>query len=781
MTEKNEIRISVRNLVEFVLRRGDIDSRFIGNSRAIEGTRAHKKIQSSYIDGYDSEVSLSCKIDYKDFLFRIEGRADGVFEENDNFCIDEIKSTTKPLEEIDENYNVLHWAQAKCYGYIFAREKGIESIDIQLTYYNINTEKIKHIRKTFSIGELGEFFYSLIDKYLVWANYILNWSIVRDYSIKSLGFPYERYRRGQRELAIAVYKTIADNKKLFAQAPTGIGKTISTLYPTVKAMGEGLTSKIFYLTAKTITREAALDCIKTMHRKGLRLKTLVLTAKDKICFKEEPICNPEKCEFARGHFDRVNQAILSILKDEDIITREIVEKYAKDYCICPFEFSLDLAIWADCVICDYNYVFDPRVYLKRFFMDSNNDYVFLVDEAHNLVDRSREMFSAELYKKEFLELRKVMKDKNDEIYKELGKLNSFMLKMKKKCGEQDYYIEKESIDDIFYLLRKFLSSTEEWLIENEDVEGHKELLELYFNVLSYVKIYELYDERYVTYIEKENNDVKIKMFCLDPSHLLKDALNRGKAAIFFSATLTPIKYFKEILGGNENDFSIRLSSPFDANNLCLLIANNISTRFKNRENTYTIISDYIKKLTEQKKGHYLVFFPSYKYMNEVYLRFVDKYPNVKTIVQKTSMKEKEREEFLQAFENETEQLMIGFAVMGGIFSEGIDLKGDKLVGAIVVGVGLPQLCLERNIIREYFQDKNGYGYEYAYMYPGMNKVLQAAGRVIRTEDDKGVVLLIDDRFMYSSYQALFPLGWMKYKRIHSTDDIKRITKRFWVD
>lgn len=781
MTERNEIRISVRNLVEFVLRRGDLDTRFVGSSRAVEGTRAHQKIQNSYIDGYDSEVSLSCSIEYNNFLFKIEGRADGILKEEDKFCIDEIKSTTKPLEEIDENYNILHWAQAKCYGYIFAKENDLDFIDIQLTYYNIDTEEIKYIRKTFSINELKEFFYSLIDKYLVWANHILNWTEVRDYSIKALDFPYEGYRRGQRKLAIAAYKTIVDSKKLFAQAPTGIGKTISTLFPAVKAVGEGLTRKIFYLTAKTITREAALDCIKIMNKKGLRFKVLTLTAKDKICFKEESICNPEKCEFAKGHFDRVNNAILSILKNEDIITREIVEKYAKDYSVCPFELSLDLAIWADCIICDYNYVFDPRVYLKRFFLENNNDYVFLVDEAHNLVDRSREMFSAELYKKDFLALKRVMKDKNIEIYKQLGKLNSFMLKMKKKCGEEDYCIEKEGIDDIFYPLRKSLSSTEEWLSENEGADGHKELLELYFNILAYVKISELYDERYVTYIEKDKEDVKIKMFCLDPSHLLKDALNRGKASIFFSATLAPLNYFKEILGGDEEDYSIRLSSPFDAKNLCLLIANNISTRYRNRQNTYSIIGDYLKRLTEQKKGNYLIFFPSYKYMDEVYCRFVDKYTDIKVIIQKTPMNEKEREEFLQAFKNNTEESMVGFAVMGGIFSEGIDLKGDKLVGAIVVGVGLPQLCLERNIIREYFQDKNRCGYEYAYMYPGMNKVLQAAGRVIRTEEDKGVVLLIDDRFMYSSYQVLFPLGWKRYKRLLSIDDINRVTNKFWAN
>lgn len=773
------IKISVRNLVEFVLRSGDLDTRFFGGSRAVEGTKAHQKIQRFSGDEYEAEVSLKYEFEYKGFRFILQGRVDGIINKSEGICIDEIKSTTRPLDEIDENYNHIHWAQAKCYAYIYSVQNSITSIDIQLTYYNIDTEEMKKIVKTFTIEELEEFFYDLIDKYLVWAKYTYDWQIERDNSITRLEFPFRKYRKGQRKLAVAVYRTITEGKKLFAQAPTGIGKTMSTIFPSIKALGEGHTSKIFYLTAKTITRQVAEEAFIKMKEKGLKVKVLTITAKEKICFLDEPSCSPDGCEYAKGHFDRVNNALLDILTNESLITRELVEKYSKRHRVCPFEFSLDLAIWADCVICDYNYVFDPRVYLKRFFADNDGDYTFLVDEAHNLVDRSREMFSAEFFKKALLDTRKLLKNQNQNIYKALTKLNSYMLKIKKECKENNQYIMKEEPSEIYPLLRKLIGESEEWLTGNHNKPGHKELLELYFNAHGFTKIAENYDERYVTYIEKNNDDVKLKLFCLDPSYLLSEATKRGKTAIFFSATLTPLEYFREILGGSENDYLMRLASPFDRKNLCLMIANNVSTKYKDRKSTYQIVAEYIKEVVSYKRGNYLVFFPSYKYMNDVYKIFSENYPDINTIIQEPGMAENEREFFLERFNDSPFSNILGFAVMGGIFSEGIDLKGERLVGSIIVGVGLPQICLERDVIRDYFHNQIGKGFEYAYMYPGMNKVLQAAGRVIRSEKDKGVVLLVDERFGYSSYNSLFPLAWRHYKKVKSANDIKNNLLRFW--
>lgn len=795
MCNKQEIKISVRNLVEFVLRSGDLDTSFRSMSRAVEGTKAHQKVQKSKDENYEAEVTLKHSFEYQGFTFIIEGRADGIIKEeiedsvqiNDDLidkqppcsiCIDEIKSTTRPLEMIDENYNEVHWAQVKLYGYIYSLQNELENVDIQLTYFHLETEIVKYIRKNFSFKSLETFFYGIIDKYIVWASFTSQWNIVRDNSVKELMFPFQNYRIGQRQLAVSAYRTIRDGQKLFIQAPTGIGKTISTLFPTVKAFGEGHTSKIFYLTAKTIARQVAEEAFIKMREKGLRFKTLTLTAKDKICFKEESRCDPEYCEYAKGHFNRVNDGILDILKNEDELSRSIIEEYSRKHNICPFEFSLDLALWADTVICDFNYVFDPRVYLKRFFDFSKNNYTFLIDEAHNLVDRSREMFSATLYKRPFLDLKRVFKDKQPKIAKALDKLNSYMLKMRKLCESENFYIQKEMPDDISYLLNNLMSVSEEFLATKQGKEGHKELLDLFFEALSFTRILELYDDRYVTYIEKDNKDVKLKIFCLDPSYLLSEAVKRGKTAIFFSATLSPIEYFKDILGGHKDDNIIILPSPFKKKNLLLMTASNVSTRYKDRENSYHIIADYIKTVSIEK-GNYIVFFPSYKYMNDVYEIFTEKYPKYNTSIQKNAMTEEEREEYLGKFQYNPKETLISFAVMGGIFSEGVDLKGDRLSGAIIVGVGLPQICLERNIIRDYFDERNNKGFNYAYMYPGMNKVLQAAGRVIRTEEDKGVVVLIDDRFTYSSYRMIFPKEWSHNITVLSPKKVESILTSFW--
>lgn len=780
MEGKQKINVSVRSLVEFILRSGDIDTGFIGssNNRAVEGTRIHKKVQNASGEKYESEVTLKYDIEYKDFILSLEGRADGIIQENDVVTIDEIKSTAAPIEKIDEDFNPLHWAQAKCYAFIYAEQNQLSNINVQLTYYQIDTDEIKRIVKEFIFDDLKDFFFELIQKYFIWMELQHKWNIERDISIRELSFPHEKYRKGQRELAVAVYKTIVNEKKLYAQAPTGIGKTISTVFPTIKAMGEGHTSKIFYLTAKTITRTVAQDAFTLMRKNGLRVKSVTITAKEKICFKEKATCNPDSCQYAKGHFDRVNDAIMDILKNEDDLNRETIEKYAENHSVCPFEFSLDLTIWADSIICDYNYVFDPRVYLKRFFMEKGGDYVFLIDEAHNLVDRSRDMFSAELYKKPFLDFKRAVKTTHPKLSKALNKINQYMLDLKKQCNDEGYYIKEEIDGDIYYLLKKFIAECEEYLIKQKKTEINEEHLKLYFDAISFTRIFELYDDKYIAYTESSNGDVKIKLFCLDPSHLLKEVLKKGKAAIFFSATLIPMDYHRNILGGKEDDYMIYLNSPFPIENKCVLVAHRISTKYREREKSYEEIVEYISSILKTKEGNYLIFFPSYQYMNTVYEIFTEKYPEFETYIQAPNMSEEDREEFLELFELDSQKNVLGFCVLGGVFSEGIDLKHDRLIGVIVVGVGLPQICLERNIIKDYFDKVNKLGYEYSYMFTGMNKVLQAAGRLIRTEEDKGMILLLDERFVYSNYQRLFPREWFPYIRV-TNDNIEKHLDEFW--
>ncbi|MBU4540070.1 MAG: ATP-dependent DNA helicase [Firmicutes bacterium] len=783
MTKQPEIKLSVRNLVEFMLRSGNIDSQFISNASALEGTRAHQKVQKDNQDkGYTPEVSLKYSLEYEGFSFRIEGRADGIIASEAGIIVDEIKSTSRPLSQIDEESSNTHWAQAKCYAFIYALQHELPEIAVQLTYFQRDNDEIKQFLKSFTQSELAVFFYDLIDQYLVWASLTSDWVAKRNATIRVLNFPFESYRRGQREMAVAVYKTIAEHQKLFVQAPTGIGKTMSTLFPAIKSMAEGHTGKIFYLTAKTIVREVAEEAFAKMADQGLAFKSITLTAKEKICFREETICDPDHCQYARGHFDRINGAILDILAQENRLTRPIIEGYAHKHQVCPFEFSLDLTLFSDCVICDYNYVFDPRVYLKRFFTDNGGDYTFLIDEAHNLVDRARSMFSAALYKKPILELKRLFKDRDPGIAKALGKLNAHMIGLRKLAEANQYYRQPEAPKDFFSLLMQFIHLAEAWLVKNEGNESHEQLLELYFNALTFMRTAEFYDHRYLTYVENSNGDTKIKLFCLDPSHLLGEAIKRGRAAIFFSATLSPLDYFAEILGGNPDSYKISLPSPFDVKNRELLIDDTISTTFRNREKTYPVIADRIKTVLAQHPGNYLVYFPSYKYLNAVFEIFSETYPEIITIRQTPEMNEDDRELFLGQFRPEpgtTPAGMLGFGVLGGIFSEGVDLKHEGLIGAIIVGVGLPQICFERNIIRDYFNEKNHAGYEYSYLYPGMNKVLQAAGRVIRTETDRGVIVLIDERFGSSSYRQLFPREWFPHRQIRSEADLKKSLQDFW--
>lgn len=779
MVDRHIIRVSVREIIEFVLKSGDLSSEYMGSSTAVEGTRAHRYIQKGRPMEYVSEVPIKYSLCLEEIELEISGRIDGIYKYDNRVIVDEIKSTARPLEFIEEDYNHLHWAQAKCYGYIYALQNELEEIEIQLTYVNRENMENKSFNRGFSKAELEEFFFDIVNGYLNWMGKVCSWIEVRNSSIEKLGFPFKSYRRGQRELAVGVYKAIKTGSRLFAQAPTGIGKTLATTFPGLKSLGEGHISKIFYLTAKTITRTVAEGAFDKMRENGLRLKTLTITAKEKICFREGK-CKPEECPYAIGYFDRINAAVEDIycLDNYNMIS---IQEYAEKHMVCPFEYSLELSLWSDCIICDYNYVFDPRVYLKRFFAAGGGEFLFLVDEAHNLVDRAREMYSAELFKKDFLNLKRKAKNELPQIYEIVNKINSSFIVYRKSCEEKEenYLVESEPQKEFNTLIRKFVDKCDLYLEGRNKCSFHEELLDLYFEAAGYMKISEFYDEHYTTYIEKQSGDIRIKQFCIDPSCLLKAAMGRGKSTILFSATLTPLDYFSNILGGEKEDFRIKIPSPFPQENLELLLADNISTRFRDRDLSYSKVAEAIYSAVKPKKGNYIAYFPSYKYMYNVLESFVNLDTGFDIIFQRSQMDEKEREAFLENFTADRNVTLVGFAVMGGMFGEGIDLADDRLLGAVIVGVGLPQVCLERDILRSYFQEKNDMGFEYAYIYPGMNKVLQAAGRVIRTEKDRGVVLLIDERFSSYNYRELFPGEWSHVKRVRDYKALEGLVKDFW--
>ena len=770
-------KISVHKIVDLILRCGDIDSRFSDSSSMYKGAAAHRKIQKKAEDGYKKEVTLKLQTEIDGIPTIIQGRADGIITTADNeIIIDEIKTTTLPLSYLFKQHQQ-HLGQGKCYAYMYliGLEHPPTSVTVQLTYYQLDSEELERHRFHFTYTELETFFADLLHKYGLWLRFERNWKTERDTSILAATFPFETFRTGQREFAAAAYRAISAKKKLYAAAPTGIGKTLSSLFPAIKAMGEGKTEKIFYLTAKTITRTVAEDAIKLMTNKELKFKSLTLRAKDKICPNDECICTPEFCSNAKGHYDRLNDALWDLLNNEDLITPALIEQYAKKHRVCPHEFALDATLWCDLVIGDYNHVFDPSVYLRRFF--NNNDeseYVFLIDEAHNLADRVRDMYTASLQRSSFKNIQKRLKDKDTlskEIRKSLKMINDYLKDIRNE-NEKSYAIEEQ--DFVFKaFITMFSVATGEWLAakKHDNHELYSELISLYFEVNMYILVSELYDEHYTTLIENRGSDVLVTLFCLDPAKVIAEGLSRGISSIIFSATLSPLNYYREILGGNEEDIVISLPSPFDPKRQLIAVHRGISTKYVDRENSYQPIAESIYSTICKRKGNYLVFFPSYDYMNKVYTLFNENFPQIKTLLQQSSMTEDERAGFLEKFDENNTETLIGFTVLGGIFSEGIDLKGDRLIGSIIISVGIPMINMRQDQIRDYFNRKNNQGYDYAYVYPGMNKVLQAAGRVIRTETDSGIVLLIDSRFATEKYLQMFPAHWSNLKIINRAEEL----------
>ena len=942
-----EIHISVRGLVEFVLRHGDLDNRHQAapEDAMQEGGRIHRKIQKRMGAEYQAEVTLKHVLPSDGYVLVVEGRADGIIHQDNRVTIDEIKGTYRELARMREP-QLLHLAQAKCYAYIYALQQKLESIRVRMTYCNLVSEELRYFHEDYTFGELEEWFLDLVSEYLKWSDYSWKWLGIRQASINGLGFPFS-YREGQKELVTNVYKTIYHKKKLYIEAPTGVGKTLSTIYPAVQAMGKGMGEKLFYLTAKTITRTVAEDALEILRKEGLRFKSVILTAKEKICFMEETECNPEYCPYAKGHYDRINDAVFDMLTNEESFSRDRIEKYARRHSVCPFEMCLDMSLFADAVIGDYNYLFDPHVYLKRFFADSSEGkYLFLIDEAHNLLERGREMYSAMLYGDQFaelteeikktimseckenvkksdisgqmtLEMTQVMTEMSingwpeygeggsagligaetgeglgtegiylgdetgrdaegaydfavsggcsagrddgsagrllgniggdggniggssgnaggecgnigrpsgnaggdganaggavrrhhggrsvlvrqgyaDKMIYQLEKCRQELLHLGDECG---YYRFLESVEAFVQNLLRLQATMDDYLVEPEEetVPVRDLLLDAYFAISHFLLIYDLLDENYVKYsLTNEEGDCMVKLFCVNPKENLKKCMNRGRSSILFSATFLPIQYYKELLGGEKEDYEVYAQSVFDPAKRGLFIARDVTSKYSRRsEEEYYRIARYIEEIVRCRQGNYMVFCPSYAFLRVIYETYVERFAGEDTecILQGEAMSETEREEFLARFQEASDdkacgdsvrqakedRTLVGFCVLGGIFSEGIDLKNDSLIGAVIVGTGIPQVGGEREILKEYFEANGENGFDYAYRYPGMNKVLQAAGRVIRTVEDAGVIALLDERFLQYTYRRLFPREWISFEEV-TVDTVAGSVKRFW--
>ncbi|NLX76740.1 MAG: ATP-dependent DNA helicase [Clostridiaceae bacterium] len=770
--EPIKINVSVRDLVSFSIPVDD--TRTFSLASAHEGIEGHMFIHGLLkqriepFGTYRQEVSVSTTFSHDIFLLQISGRLDGLIEMNGVFTLCEIKTTDRQLDLLDDSSNPAYWAQGRCYAYIVAKEKGLNKININLLYLHRKTREIRMFEQTLTFSELEKFFHSLVFPYINSIKKHIEWQDLRNNSIHELSFPFPEFRKGQRKMSAAVFRAIRDGNRQFIQAPTGIGKTLGAMFPAIKAMGEGFADKIFYLTARNTTQAVAVKTYEMMAEKGLRLKTLQITAKEKVCFSPDTQCTEDECPYLADYLQKSRKVISGILNETDFFNRDYIERTARENGLCPFELSLDLSLSADLIICDYNYVFDPRVYLKRFFQDKPSEKVcLLIDEAHNLPDRAREMYSAELR-------RSMIRTVYQKIRKPLPHLAKSLKKVRKALLS---YIDKTSArfaarkpfpwvtddnappSELIKPVENFLYQAESVLNDETPYPFKDELAALFFELVHFSRIYDLYGENYATVYCREKGDFTVKLLCIDPAPMLRKRMDNSKGTVFFSATLSPPAYFREVLGGSEDDGFLILPSPFPRENLYLYIDNTVSTRYRHRDDALSYLVECIHKCVSAKTGNYMVFFPSFEYMQKAAGEYMNRYPDDMLLIQEQNMDENRREEFLAHFSQYGENTLVAFAVMGGIFSEGIDLKGECLSGVVVVGVGLPKICEERDIIKRYYHKKNGKGFDFAYTFPGLNKVQQAAGRVIRSEHDRGFVILIDDRFTTPRYREIMPSEW----------------------
>ena len=772
-----EFRIAVRDIVSFLYASGDLSSETFQNVSALEGTKAHQYVQNQYTSEDQSEISISLMYEKNDYLLYLNGRMDGLIRQENVYVLDEIKSTRKNIFDDTFTYNVEHLAQLKFYAYMYMKNEQLNDMDGRITYIQISDYKTRYFNFTFYLRDLEAFINDSIEEYLEWIGIVEHYQRQKFDSIETLSFPFDTYRRGQREMMAAVYQTIKDKDILYAIAPTGIGKTMASLFSSIKALDNDR-QKIFYTTAKTQGKTIALDAIHLLKEKGLKIKALEITAKDTTCFLEKRNCDPNVCPFAKGFFDRLKDATIDIFSNEDILDRQTIESYAKKHEICPFEYSLYVSYFVDIIICDYNYVFDPRVHLVRYFDEFNYQPLLLVDEAHNMISRSRDMYSATIFKSDLIKLRRLGNKLKPSIRHAIKKVLD-ALEVYEERLTYAYFLSDKDIDETVYdTIRNLLTKIENSLKENPKYNNKTQILDIYFTFLAFVKIYDYYGETYLTNIYKSNDDdLIVELRCLDASKYILDTLsNKAYGSTFFSATLHPIEYYKKLISQDVGE-TLKIKSPFPPEHLKLVLYNSISTRYKDRDHSIDEVIKIIKETVQAKKGNYIAFFPSYQYLNQVYEKLSS--DDIEIILQEKDMGHLERHQTIDTFRSNSDTSRLGLFVMGGMFSEGIDYIGDMLSGVIVVGVGLPMINELNNQLKDYYDQAFNKGFDYAYQYPGMNKVIQAVGRVIRTENDKGVAILIDDRFDTPYYRKLFPIEWKSYERISSHQKLKLALKKFW--
>ena len=797
------VELDCRELCMLALKRGDLDGYPFGLAELPRDEKElFYRLQSEAGAYYNPDVELSNTVSHNGLYYTVSMLADGIIRKKEGVTVDKIKCVKgrgffAPPDE-------LSLAMLKCSAYFLAIRDGLSVVDGRISYYNVENKKLKYFKYRFLISELKGFYIGLIERIAFRGELERERVCVSLPSADNAVFPYSELREGQDSMVRECYSALKRGKRIFVEAPTGTGKTISALFPAVRALGKGYCDKIFYLTPKTATRKEAFSAAAKLHANGVMLRTVVISAKEQLCqcparkLEGYERCSSEICGNSKGYYDRVDNALREMLDNYRGYPTGLILEMAKKYRVCPYELSLDLSELCDIIICDYNYAFDPSVYFRRYFgaggRGRSEKYAFLIDEAHNLADRAREMYSAELYRSDFERVAAMFEKDDmygDEIHKMISPVISAFNQIRRLCrddivkdsegNERGFYISATPVESISRAVESFCKNCDKWIKDHSEHIATRSLRGLCAQSKKYITVSEYFDRSFRFYSQISGGDISVRLYCLDPSDVMNSLLNRAVSAVMFSATMTPPEYFCDVLGGGKNAEKLTLPSPFPSENLCVAVADYVNTRFDVREDNAKRFATVIAASVTSKPGNYIAYFPSYQCLEQTYAAFSKKYPRVEVVVQKKNMTYAERDEFLAALKDDKGHMRVGFCVLGGVFSEGVDLPGSRLIGSIIFGVGLPGLSNERNIIKEYFDIKSddGIGYDYAYTYPGMNNVLQAAGRVIRTEDDRGIVVLADDRYSSPKYRELFPEHWKGIKYAGNASSLAEIIRRFW--
>ncbi len=726
------------------------------------------------------------------YSFELISDIDKTDGENIFFIIETAGNPEKPSADTVKDARGIGYVSA----YAYMCDRKFEKANLNLTYINPESGAKFDTHEVITKDKAEKFFNKCKEKVTKFALPEIERVTLRAPSMASLKFPFKDIREGQREFVRSTYRTIARGGRLFATAPTGTGKTVSVLYPALKAMGDGRCDKVFYLTPKTTTAVSAADCLKELCENGANLRAVIITAKEKICFASM-VCKDGKnlCEALKCN--RISEAVLELYKMQlSVVNNEKIRTLSLKYNICPYELSLAYSELCDVVICDFNYLFDPAVYIRRFFTEGGR-FAILIDEAHNLADRAREMYSASLTEEELVSpaLSSLLGEHSatKKLSRELsGRFFDTLYPFVKEdtvlddAGNKIARTHVSEIPSALYPLFEELIGTVEdeiyrsFSAKDEDRDERLKFLRSYlYKIKKYYSVMSEFDGRYEMFIFFDNDRISTKLFCIDPSRDIGKRLDKCSSAVFFSATLSPLYYYKSVLGGDGSADTLEVDSPFDPARLSVSVMDKISTRYSEREDTVLGVLRVVAATISAKRGNYMIFTPSFEYAENLSKIWRAKYPKLRTLTQKRNMTKKEKDDFLAEFSKEDKSYLVAFCVMGGIYAEGIDLAGDKLIGAVIVGIGMPSLSYEREAISAYYDEKFEEGKQFAYIYPGMNRVLQAGGRVIRREDDKGVVVLIDDRFADPIYKKTVPKLWNGMKFISDAKELKTELDEFW--